>query len=162
MTLRQCPFLPGAAGSSAFDHEGVATQERTLVDAGTLTGYLLGSYSARKLGLETTGNAGGVWNLVAEPGPLDLDGLTAEMGTGLGVTELMGQGFNAVTGDYSRGASGYWVEGGAVAHPVREVTIAGNLGDAFRAIRAVGADVDTRGHIRTGSVLVDGLTIAGR
>lgn len=159
--LTQQPFIPRAASSAAFDQEGVATTERTLVEDGVLQGYLLSSYTARKLGLESTGNAGGVFNLVAEPGAMGFDQLLREMGTGLVVTELMGQGVNPVTGDYSRGAAGYWVENGERAFPVEEVTIAGNLPDMFRNLRAIGNDVDVRGGIRTGSVLLDNLTIAG-
>jgi PmbA protein len=161
VTLEQKPFIPRAAASSAFDHEGVATSERLLVDRGVLRGWLLGSYSARKLGLATTGNAGGVYNLVARTGSLDFQGLLREMGEGLLVSELMGQGVNGVTGDYSRGAAGFWVENGEIAYPVENVTIAGNLLDMYQRIRALGADVDTRANIRCGSVLMDGLTLAG-
>ena len=161
VTLRQLPYLPRAAASAAWDHEGVATQERTLVDAGRLEGWLLGSYSARKLGLQTTGNAGGVFNLIVEPGKLDFAGLLREMGQGLLVTELLGHGSNLVTGDYSRGAAGFWVENGEIAYPVDELTIAGNLSDMFRRVAAVGSDVDARAGVRTGSVLIDGMTIAG-
>ena len=160
--LTQQPFISRGAGSASFDQEGVATAERVLVDQGVLQGYVLGSYSARKLGLQTTGNAGGVFNLVAEPGTRDFDALRREMGEGLLVTELMGQGVNTVTGDYSRGAAGFWVENGEIAYPVDEVTIAGNLADMFRNIRAIGSDVDRRGGIRTGSVLIEPMTIAGR
>ncbi|MGH8461336.1 MAG: metalloprotease PmbA [Stenotrophobium sp.] len=161
VTLTQKPFIPRGAGSSAYDSEGVATCERVLVDAGVLQGWLLGSYSARKLGLETTGNAGGVFNLVAQTGKKGFDELLRDMGTGLVVTELMGQGVNNVTGDYSRGAAGYWVENGALAYPVQELTIAGNLLEMFRGIQAVGSDVDPHANIRTGSVLLDRMTIAG-
>jgi len=160
--LAQRPFIPRAAASAAFDQEGVATAERVLVDRGVLQGYVLSSYSARKLGLQTTGNAGGVFNLVVEPGTKGLDALMREMGEGLLVTELMGQGVNTVTGDYSRGAAGFWVENGAIVHPVDEVTIAGNLAEMFRNIKAIGSDVDRRGGIRTGSVLIEPMTIAGR
>jgi PmbA protein len=161
ITIEQKPFIARAAGSSAFDHEGVATQERQLVEAGVLRGWLLGSYSARKLGLATTGNAGGVFNLVVSHGPRGFDELLRDMGEGLLVTELMGQGVNGVTGDYSRGAAGFWIENGAIAYPVENATIAGNLLDAYQRIRDIGCDVDTRSNIRCGSVLVDGLTIAG-
>jgi PmbA protein len=160
--LTQRPFIPRAAGSAAFDSEGVATADRVLVDQGVLQGYVLSSYSARKLGLETTGNAGGVFNLVAEAGTQDLEALVRSMGEGLVVTELLGQGVNTVTGDYSRGAAGFWVENGAIAHPVDEVTIAGNLAEMFRNIKAIGSDVDIRGGIRTGSILIEPMTIAGR
>lgn len=159
--LSQQPFIPRGASSAAFDQEGVATTERTLVEAGVLQGYLLGSYTARKLGMESTGNAGGVFNLVADSGPKGFEDLLREMDTGLVVTELMGQGVNPVTGDYSRGAAGYWVEKGERVFPVEEITIAGNLPEMFRAIRAVGNDVDARSGIHTGSVLIDAMTIAG-
>lgn len=161
VTLTQNPFIPRGAGSSAYDSEGVATCERTLVAAGVLKGWLLGSYSARKLKLETTGNAGGVFNLVAKPGTKGFDELLRDMGSGLVVTELMGQGVNGVTGDYSRGAAGYWVENGTLAFPVQELTIAGNLLQMYAGIQAVGCDVDPHANIRTGSILLDNMTIAG-
>jgi len=126
-----------------------------------LRGYVLDSYSARKLGMSTTGNSGGVHNLTVDTGSRSLEALLAEMDTGLLVTELMGMGINIVTGDYSRGAAGFWVEGGEIAYPVEEITIAGNLADMFLGIREVGADVDARGAIRTGSILVEQMTIAG-
>ena len=126
-----------------------------------LTGYILSTYSARKLGLQTTGNAGGVHNLIVGGGTDDFAGLLRRMDRGLVVTELMGQGVNGVTGDYSRGAAGFWVENGAIAYPVHEITIAGNLREMYRQIVAVGNDVDTRGGIRTGSVLLEKMTIAG-
>src|SRR5690606_6369680 len=148
-------------GSAPFDSEGVATKDRELVDRGVLTGYVLSTYSARKLGLKTTGNAGGVHNLIVAPGDDDFEALVRKMERGLVVTELMGQGVNGVTGDYSRGAAGFWVENGAIAYPVHEITIAGNLKDMFKAIVAVGNDVDARGGIRTGSVLIEKMTIAG-
>ena len=161
--ITQQPFLSRAAGSRSFDSEGVAMTDRTLIDAdGVLQGYLLGSYSARRLGLETTGNAGGPANVVVEPGALDFAGLLAEMGDGLLVTELMGQGLNMVTGDYSRGASGFMVRNGVICEPVDEITIAGNLSDVFKQIRAVGRDVDIRGNCRCGSLLIDGMTVAGQ
>jgi PmbA protein len=155
------PFLRGALGSAAFDSEGVATQERDLVLHGVLEGYLLNSYAARKLGMQTTGNAGGAHNLVIEPGEYNLDGLIKEMGTGLLVTELIGFGVNNVTGDYSRGAAGFWVENGQVAYPVSEITIASNLKDMFMQVMAVGNDVEQRGTNRTGSILIENMTIAG-
>jgi len=141
----------------------VTTRDRALVKDGVLQGYVLGSYSARKLGLRTTGNAGGIHNLLVESstGPLSPAQMLRELGTGLYVTEMMGQGVNGVTGDYSRGASGFWVEGGEIAYPVHEVTIAGNLRQMYRQVRALGDDVDKHGAIRTGSALVDELTIAG-
>ncbi|HEY1723806.1 MAG TPA: metalloprotease PmbA [Steroidobacteraceae bacterium] len=156
------PHLPQGLASSPFDAEGVATRDRALVNAGVLQGYVLGSYSARKLGLKTTGNAGGIHNLLvtsSESGSFEQ--LLRRMGTGLLVTELMGQGVNAVTGDYSRGASGFWVENGTIGFPVHEVTIAGNLRDMLRTIVAVGSDVDLQGAIRTGSLLIEAMTIAG-
>jgi PmbA protein len=159
--IHEQPHLPRALGSAPFDHEGVATSARDLVRDGVLQGYVLDSYSARKLGMQTTGNAGGVHNLEIEPGAHDLAGLIREMGTGLVVTELMGQGVSTVTGDYSRGAAGYWVEGGEIRHPVEEVTIAGNLRDMYRGLLAVGNDTDARGNIRTGSWLIEAMTIAG-
>ena len=161
LRIHEQPHLRGALASAAFDGEGVATAPRDLVAGGVLQGYVLDSYSARKLGLSTTGNAGGVHNLTVDPGSKSFDALLAEMDTGLLVTELMGMGINIVTGDYSRGASGFWVEGGELAYPVEEITIAGNLADMFLGIREIGADVDFRGSIRTGSLLVDRMTIAG-
>ena len=161
LRIHEQPHLRGALASAAFDGEGVATAPRDLVAGGVLQGYVLDSYSARKLGVSTTGNAGGVHNLTVDPGSKSFDALLAEMDTGLLVTELMGMGINIVTGDYSRGASGFWVEGGEIAYPVEEITIAGNLADMFLGIREIGADVDSRGSIRTGSLLVDRMTIAG-
>ena len=155
------PLLRGALASAAFDNEGVATRDKEIVDHGVATTYLLDSYSARKLKLKTTGHAGGVRNLIVKPGQLEYAALLKEMGTGFVVAELLGHGVNPVTGDYSRGAAGFWVEGGEIAYPVEEVTIAGNLKDMFRGIVAVGADVDKRGAIQTGSILLDGMTIAG-
>ena len=147
--------------SVPYDGEGVATYERDIVTDGVLQGYVLSSYSARRLGLETTANAGGAQNLIV-PGNADsMQTLLAEMGTGLLVEELIGQGVNTVTGDYSRGAVGHWVENGEVTHPVHEITIAGNLRDLYARIVAVGRDQDLRGGIRCGSILVDGMTIAG-
>ena len=155
------PRLARALGSANFDSEGVATRDSALVEEGKVARYVLGSYSARKLGLKSTGNAGGVHNLVVKPNAGDFSGLLAEMGTGLVVTELLGQGVSTVTGDYSRGAAGFWVEGGRIAQPVEEVTIASNLRSMFAGVRAVGTDVDTRGSIRTGSILIDKMTVAG-
>ncbi|MCY4470910.1 MAG: metalloprotease PmbA [Thiotrichales bacterium] len=159
--IHEQPHLRGALASAAFDGEGVATAPRELITAGVLQGYVLDSYSARKLGVSTTGNSGGIHNLTVEAGPKSFETLLAEMDTGLLVTELMGMGINIVTGDYSRGAAGFWVEGGEIAYPVEEITIAGNLADMFLGIREVGADVDARGAIRTGSLLVEQMTIAG-
>jgi PmbA protein len=161
--MQERPHLPGAMASSPFDGEGVATRDRDLVRDGVLQGYVLGSYSARKLGLRSTGNAGGIHNLLvtSSEGLLEMPALLARMGTGLMVTELMGQGVNGVTGDYSRGATGFWVENGAIAYPVHEVTIAGNLRSMYKGVQALGADVDRLGAIRTGAALVDEVTIAG-
>ena len=155
------PHIPRGHGSTAFDSEGVATRDSDLVTDGVLARYILGSYSARKLGLQSTGNAGGVHNIVVEPGESDFSALLARMGRGLVVTELMGQGVSLVTGDYSRGASGFWVEDGEIAYPVEEITIASNLRDVFQRIEAVGSDVDRRSHILTGSLLVGRMTVAG-
>jgi PmbA protein len=161
LNISEQPHIPGALGSSPFDAEGVATRTRDLVAGGVLKGYVLDTYSARKLGLESTGNAGGVHNLVIEPGPHDYEGLVRLMDRGFVVTELMGQGINLVTGDYSRGAAGFWVEGGRIQFPIHEVTIAGNLKDMLGGIVTVGRDVDQRGAIRTGSLLLGEMTIAG-
>ncbi|MFA6161816.1 MAG: metalloprotease PmbA [Methylobacter sp.] len=159
--IHEQPYLKGALGSSAYDGEGVATQTRDIVSDGILRGYVLSTYSARKLGLQSTGNAGGVHNLTIDAGMLDYQGMLKELNTGLLVTELMGQGVNMVTGDYSRGASGFWVENGEIQYPVEEITIAGNLKDMLKNIVAVGNDVDYRGNIRTGSILVERMSIAG-
>jgi PmbA protein len=161
ISLVERPHLRGALGSAPFDGEGVATRERELVVNGVLDGYLLDSYSARKLGLVTTGNAGGVHNLVVQGEMLDPKTLLRKLGTGLLVTEMMGQGVNPVTGDYSRGASGFWIENGEVSRPVHEITVAGNLRQMYRGIVALGDDVDRRGAIHCGSMLIDELTIAG-
>jgi len=160
-SISERPHLPRALASAPFDHEGVATRDRELVTAGVLLGYVLGTYSARKLGLRTTGNAGGTHNLLVHGRGRDFAGMLALMDRGLLVTELMGQGVNGVTGDYSRGAAGFWVENGVIVHPVHEVTVAGNLRDIYRQIAEVGADVDARGGIRTGSILVEQMTVAG-
>lgn len=159
--IHEQPHLRGALGSAPFDNEGVATAARDIVRGGVLQGYVLDSYSARKLKTQTTGNAGGVHNLTIDSSELGLTELLKQMGTGLLVTELIGFGVNTVTGDYSRGAAGFWVENGAIAYPVEEITIAGNLRDIFRGIVAVGSDVELRGNVRTGSILIDNLTIAG-
>jgi PmbA protein len=159
--IHEQPRLRGAIGSAPFDDEGVATHARDLVTDGVLQGYVLASYSACRLGLRTTGNAGGVRNLTIDPGGHDLPGLLKLMDTGLLVTELIGQGVNPVTGDYSRGAAGFWIEGGEIRYPVEEITIAGNLKDMFLGLQAVGNDVDLRGNIRSGSILIDRMTIAG-
>ena len=159
--IREEPHLPRARGSAPFDNEGVATAAREVVSGGIVRGYFLGSYAARKLGMASTGNAGGSHNLVVSHGPDDLPALMRRMGEGLLVTEQLGQGVNPVTGDFSRGAAGYWIEGGEIAYPVEEITIAGNLKAMFRDIVAVGADVDRRGSRHTGSILVGRMTVAG-
>jgi PmbA protein len=161
MHIHEQPLLRKALGSAPYDNEGVATVTRDIVRDGILQGYVLNSYAARKLGMQTTGNAGGVHNLTIEAGDKDLDGLLRAMDTGLLVTELIGFGVNLVTGDYSRGAAGFWVEGGEIQYPVDEITVAGNMRDMFMGIAEVGNDVDTRGNIRTGSLLLDRMTIAG-
>ncbi|MDQ3796502.1 MAG: metalloprotease PmbA [Pseudomonadota bacterium] len=159
--IHEQPHLKRAMGSAPFDDEGVATQPRDLVIGGVLQGYVLSSYSARRLGLKSTGNAGGVRNLIIDPGTCDLAGLMKQMDTGLMVTELIGHGVNMVTGDYSRGAAGFWVEGGEIQYPVEEITIAGNLKDMFLGLQAVGNDIDKRGNIRSGSILIERMTVAG-
>jgi PmbA protein len=161
VNISERPHLIKGLASSPFDDDGVATRDREVVAGGVLQGYFLSTYSARKLGMATTGNAGGSHNLLVEPGALDLPGLLKEMGTGLLVTELLGHGINYVTGDYSRGAAGYWVEGGEIAYPVHEITIAGNLKDMFAGMLAIGKDVDARGSKQIGSVLIDRMTVAG-
>jgi len=159
--IHDVPHLKRGLASSPFDDEGVATRRREIVERGVLLGYFLGSYSARKLGMTSTGNAGGNHNLLLDSTGEDFSALLRKMGRGLLVTELLGMGVNAVTGDYSRGAAGFWVENGELAYPVQEITIAGNLKDMFRAIAAVGTDVVVRGARQCGSILVDGMTVAG-
>jgi len=159
--IHEQPHLLAALGSAPFDNEGVVTAPRDIVTDGVLKGYVLDSYSARRLGMQTTGNAGGVHNLTIQPGELDAQGLLKQMDTGLLVTELMGSAVNGVTGDYSRGASGFWVEGGEIKYPVAEITIAGHLNDMYKNIVAVGNDVDLRRNTRTGSILLEEMTIAG-
>jgi PmbA protein len=165
LDLHEFPHLRKGKGSAPFDDEGVTTHARRVVDAGVAQGYFLSSYSARKLGMKTTGNAGGAHNLtlssrLTQPGD-DLNAMLAKMHRGLFVIELIGQGVNGVTGDYSRGAAGFWVEGGRIVHPVHEVTIAGNLKDMLRQIVAVGADAYTSGSRTTGSVLIERMKVAG-
>jgi PmbA protein len=155
------PHILRGLGSGSFDSDGVATRDRDIVTAGILQGYFLSTYTGRKLGMPTTANAGGSHNLIIQPGELDLDGLLAKMGRGLLVTELLGHGINYVTGDYSRGAAGYWVENGKIAYPVEEITIAGNLKAMLAGIVAVGNDVVVRGSKQTGSILIDRMTVAG-
>lgn len=159
--LHEAPHVLRGLSSAPFDDEGVATVTRDVVSAGVVQGYFLGTYSARKLGMESTGNAGGSHNLILDSGTLGFDGLLKKMGRGLVVTELLGHGINSVTGDYSRGAAGFWVEDGAIAYPVHEITIAGNLKDMFRGIVEIGTDVLKRGSKTTGSILIDNMTIAG-
>jgi PmbA protein len=161
LNLRERPRLLRGATSAAFDAEGVVTRERNIIEAGVLTGYVLSTYSARRLGLATTGNAGGARNLLLEPGGDAPDDLFAAMGDGLYVTEVMGQGVSLVTGDYSRGAAGFRVENGRLAYPVEELTIAGSLRDMFGDVVATGADIDTRGNIHCGSVLIRSMMVAG-
>lgn len=161
LRIEEQPFLRGGFRSSSYDAEGVATHESPLVADGVLQRYVLGSYSARKLGLQTTGNAGGVHNLQVFANAGDLDELIAAQPRALLVTDLMGQGVNNVTGDYSRGAGGFLIENGKISYPVDGITIAGNLKSMFAAIEAVGSDIDTRSHVRTGSILVGRMTVAG-
>ncbi len=161
ITIEEQPHLLKGLSSSPFDNEGVATYPRTLVKNGVLEGYVLSSYSARKLGMTTTANAGGNHNLIVSHGDLDFNGMLKAMGTGLLVTELLGHGVNMVTGDYSRGAAGFWVENGVILHPVEEITIAGNLREMFKQIVAVGSDVLIQGSKQVGSVLIENMTVAG-
>jgi PmbA protein len=160
--LREDPFIRQGLGSRSYDSEGVATRARDIVRDGVIQEYFLGSYSARKLGMKTTGSASGASNLLLADTGMSFIDLLQHMGTGLMVTELIGNGINGITGDYSRGAVGYWVENGQIIHPVEEVTIAGNLKAMFRGIVGIGDDVDERGSIRTGSILIDKMTIAGQ
>ncbi len=161
VSIREEPHIPRGRGSAPFDNEGVATLARDVVRDGVVAGYFLGTYSARKLGMATTGNAGGSHNLVIAHGDDDLPALLRRMGRGLLVTEQLGQGVNPVTGDFSRGAAGFWIEGGEIAYPVEEITIAGNLKEMFRDIVAIGADVDRRSSRHTGSILIGRMTVAG-
>jgi PmbA protein len=161
VNIHDLPHVRKGLASSPFDDEGVATRARDVVKGGVLQGYFLGSYSGRKLGMKSTGNAGGNHNLVMDSTGEDFATLLKKMGTGLLVTEMLGQGINMVTGDYSRGAAGFWIENGEIAYPVQEVTVAGNLNDMFENIVAIGTDVMVRGSRQTGSVLVEGLTVAG-
>jgi PmbA protein len=160
LNIVEDPFVLKGLASSPFDNEGVQTKKRTLVENGVLQGYLLGSYSARKLGMQTTGNAGGSHNLIIESGDQDLASLLNTMGTGLLVTELLGHGLNMVTGDYSRGAAGFWVENGVIAYPVEGVTIASNMADMLKGIEAIGNDVLVQGSRQVGSILIDKMTVA--
>jgi PmbA protein len=159
--LSEQPHLAKGMGSSPFDSEGVATRARDVIRDGVLQGYFLGSYSARKLGMTTTGNAGGSHNLILADTGHDFESLLSTMGTGLLVTELLGQGVNAVTGDYSRGAAGFWVEGGEIQYPVEEITIAGNLKEMFRNVVAIGNDILPHRSRQCGSILIGQMTVAG-
>lgn len=161
ITIQEDPFLLRGLASSPFDNEGVVTKPRVLVKDGVLQGYMLSSYSARKLGMASTGNAGGNHNLIVSHGDLDFNGLLKTMGTGLLVTELLGHGINMVTGDYSRGAAGFWVENGVIVHPVEEITVAGNLQAMFQQIVAIGNDVLVQGSKQVGSILIENMTVAG-
>jgi PmbA protein len=163
--VREDPFVLRGKGSSPFDDEGVRVQARTVVEAGKVQGYFLSSYSARKLGMQTTGNSGGSHNLTFTSrltrASDDLDAMLQKLGTGLFVTDLMGQGVNYVTGDYSRGASGFWVENGRIAYPVQEITIAGNMKAMLKGIEAVGADTYNYGAKTVGSILINRMKLAG-
>ena len=159
--IHEQPHLKKALGSAPFDNDGVATQTRDIVKDGILQGYVLSGYSARKLGMQTTGNAGGVHNLIIDSGKETLNDLIKQMDTGLLINDMIGFGVNQVTGDYSRGASGFWIENGEIQFPVEEITVAGNLKDMFQHIIAIGNDIDRRGNILTGSVLIENMIVAG-
>ncbi len=161
VSIEERPHERQAMASTPFDEEGIATRTRSVVSKGVVEGYFLGTYSARKLGMQSTGSAGGNHNLIVQPGTLDLPALLKKMHRGLLVTELLGHGINLITGDYSRGAAGYWVENGEIQYPVEEITIAGNLAAMFKSIVAVGNDVLVRGSRESGSILVENMTIAG-
>ena len=165
ISILEDPFIKGESGSSSFDGEGVATQKRWIVENGVVQGYMLGTYSARKLGMKSTGNASGShnlrWNSAKTRRGDNLDAMIRKMDRGLLVTDLIGHGINYVTGDYSRGASGFWVENGKIVHPVEEVTIAGNLRDMYKQIVAIGSDEIRRGNKRSGSVLIESMALAG-
>lgn len=161
ISISENPHVSGGLGSAPFDNEGVRTKQRDIVKDGILRGYVLSSYSARKLGMQTTGNAGGIHNISITDSALSQQELIHNMGTGVLITELIGHGVNTVTGDYSRGAAGFWVENGEIQYPVEEITVAGNLADMFMKISAVGNDVDMHGNVQCGSILIDNLTIAG-
>lgn len=160
LNIYEDPFIKKGLASSPFDNEGVTTSARQLVENGVLQGYVLSSYSARKLGMKTTGNAGGNHNLIIKSGEHDFAGLLKQMGTGLVVTELLGHGMNMVTGDYSRGAAGFWVENGVMVHPVEEITIAGNMADMLKTIIGIGNDVLIQGSKQVGSILIERMTVA--
>ena len=159
--ITEDPLIVKGEASSPFDEEGVATRRRTVVEAGVVRGYFLGSYSGRKLGMPTTGNAGGTHNLILKDTGQDMVQLLKQMDRGLLVTEMLGSGINMVTGDYSRGAAGFWVENGEIAYPVQEITVAGNLKDMFLGVVATGTDIVKRGSKQCGSILIERMTIAG-
>jgi PmbA protein len=159
--ITEDPLIVKGEASSPFDEEGVATRRRTVVEAGVVRGYFLGSYSGRKLGMPTTGNAGGTHNLILKDTGQDMPQLLKQMGRGLLVTEMLGSGINMVTGDYSRGAAGFWVENGEIAYPVQEITVAGNLKDMFLGVVAAGTDIVKRGSKQCGSILIERMTVAG-
>jgi PmbA protein len=161
INIHEEPLLPGGLASAAYDSEGVATSRKAFIQDGVLTSYVLDSYAARKLGMQSTGNGGGVRNLRINSGELDRQGLLQTMQKGLLVTELMGQGVNMVTGDYSRGATGFWVENGEIQYPVEEITIAGNMKEMLLGLQQVGSDIETRSSVQTGSWLIDNMMIAG-
>ncbi|OHU90853.1 MULTISPECIES: metalloprotease PmbA [Pseudoalteromonas] len=161
VSIFERPHLPKGLASSPFDSEGVKTLDREIIQGGELRTYLLSSYAARRLGMTATGHAGGIHNWLVQQTHDDLNALLKTMGTGLLVTELMGQGVSTVTGDYSRGASGFWVENGQIQYPVSEITIAGNLADMFKGIQAIGGDIEYRGSVQTGSILIDSMQVAG-
>ena len=161
ISITEDPHIAGGLGSAPFDNEGVRTQKREVVSSGVLQGYVLSSYSARKLGLQTTGNAGGIHNIQISDSGISQQEMLKNMGTGALITELIGHGVNTVTGDYSRGAAGFWVENGEIQYPIEEITVAGNLADMFMNISALGNDIDLHGNIQCGSVLIDNMTIAG-
>ncbi|MDR3394445.1 MAG: metalloprotease PmbA [Parasulfuritortus sp.] len=161
MQIEERPFIVKGLASAPFDSEGVATRDRDVVKDGVVEGYFLSTYSARKLGMKSTGNAGGNHNLIVPSTGESFDELLRKMGTGLLVTELLGHGLNMVTGDYSRGVAGFWVENGVIAYPVEEITVAGNLKDMFMGIQAIGTDTEVRGSRRVGSILIDNMTVAG-
>ncbi|MCG7983650.1 MAG: metalloprotease PmbA [Candidatus Thiodiazotropha lotti] len=161
INIHEDPLLPGGLASSAYDNEGVATSRKDFIQDGVLSSYVLDSYAARKLGMQTTGNGGGVRNLRISSGDQDREGLLKSMQRGLLVTELMGQGVNMVTGDYSRGVTGFWIENGEIQFPVEEITIAGNMKEMFLGLQEVGSDIETRSSVQTGSWLIDNMMIAG-
>ncbi len=162
INIYENPHMKKTLGSAPFDNDGVATKNHTLVDQGILKDYVLSGYSARKLGLKPTGNAGGVHNLIVEHGKNNLVEMIIEMNTGLLITDMIGFGVNQITGDYSRGASGFWIENGEITYPVEEITIAGNLIDMYKNIKCIGNDVDPRGNILTGSVMINKMIVAGK